>query len=122
MQMSIERFREVHKYIWNYVIEHATEIEAGVHSLGFFKREGLNCAYHDKGYLDFDETICIQDNFDCLLCASRMCCRDCILESCFVENSLYRRACRGDVQAMKEIRDVVDKWPYTEFSIITLRY
>lgn len=120
MQMSIERFRKTHKFIWNYVIAHAEDMRGGRCSLNFLKEASLNQAYCVEGLLDLDETLVIGNNFNCLLCASCMSCRDCILGSCNTESSLYKRALRGDVLAMKEIRDVVDKWPYTEFSIITL--
>lgn len=120
MQMSRERFQQVHKLIWNTVISHSQEVRDGKASVYSFKVMGLNKAY-DKGLLDLDELNLINHNNACLLCAACTSCMDCILGNrCSNSNSLYSKATTGDVESMLEIRDVVDKWPFTEFSIITL--
>lgn len=119
MQMSIERFRAVHKLIWYTVISHTKEVEKGKVSVYFLKAVGLSKAY-EKGMLDFDELNIIRQNNNCLLCAVCTSCMDCILGNCRHVNSLYQKAARGNKTAMIEIRDAVDKWPFTEFSIITL--
>lgn len=121
MQMSIERFREIHKLIWNFVIAHAKDVEEGRCSVNFLKEVGLSNAYCKRGLLDFDEVRIISDHHSCLLCASSSSCHDCVLGSCIADNSLYKRARGGNVSAMAEIRDVVDKRPYTDLSVITLR-
>lgn len=120
MQMSIERFREIHKMMWDYVIAHAEDMEENRHSLYYLKGRGLDKAYYDKGLLDYDELIVIENNCNCLLCASVTTCQDCILGTCRTYDSLYREAMSGDVRAMEAIRDVVDRWPYTEMTIVTL--
>lgn len=119
MQMSIERFKAVHKVIWNTVISHYQEVRDGEASVHFFKDVGLNTAYA-KGMLDLDELALIEQNNRCLLCALCTSCMDCILGECISANSLYKKATDGDKTAMIEIRDAVDKYPFTEFSIITL--
>lgn len=119
MQMSIERFREVHKIMWNEVIAHAEEIKTDRVTVHFLKQAGIDKAYR-KGLLDLDEVIVIENNCNCLLCAACTSCMDCILENCWTSNSLFHKVLDGNVSAMKEIRDIVDKWPFTEFSIVTL--
>lgn len=119
MQMSRERFQEVHKLIWNTVISHAQEVRDGKASVYFLKCMGLNKAY-DKGLLDLDELNLIKQNNACLLCAACTTCMDCILGNCRNSNSLYSKATTGNVKSMLEIRDVVDTWPFTVFSIINL--
>ena len=119
MQMSIERFREVHKIMWNEVIAHAEEIKTDKVTVHFLKHEGIDKAYC-KGLLDLDEVIVIENNCNCLLCASCTSCMDCILGSCLPPNSLFHKVLDGNVSAMKEIRDIVDKWPFTELLIVTL--
>lgn len=119
MQMSVERFREVHKTMWNVVIAHSKEIEMGERSLFVMKKRGLRVAYQ-YSLLDLDELSVIEKNNCCLLCASCTSCMDCILGNCRHDKSLYLRAANGDRKAMEEIRDVVDKWPFIEFSIVTL--
>lgn len=118
MQMSRERFQEVHKLIWNTVIAHSQEVREKIAGVIFLKEVGLITAY-DKGLLDADELVMIKQNNCCLLCAACTSCMDCILGSC-LDKSLYTRAASGDRKAMEKIRDVVDKWPFTEFSTITL--
>lgn len=120
MQMSVERFREVHKLIWGMVISHADEVKKGVTSVVFLKNMGVNHAYK-AGLLDSDEVDVIDVNSNCMLCSSCYTCQDCILNDCRSYNSLYKRATRGDIVAMKEILNVVDKWPYTILSTITLK-
>ena len=51
MQMSIERFRDVHKLIWNTVIEHASEVNSQETSVYFLKQVGIETAYN-KGMID----------------------------------------------------------------------
>lgn len=119
MQMSIERFREVHKIMWNEVLAHAEEIKTGKASVHFIKQVGIDKAYQ-KGLLDLDEVLVIENNCNCLLCASCTSCIDCILGNCRASDSLYGKVIYGDAEAMKEIRDIVDEWPYTVFSTITL--
>ena len=119
MQMSVERFKEVHKIIWDEVIAHADEIKTHKVTVDFLKRVGIDKAYR-KGLLDLDELIVIESHYNCLLCASCTSCMDCILENCRTSGSLYVKALLGDVHAMEEIRDIVDKYPFTEFSIVTL--
>lgn len=119
MQMSIERFREVHKLIWNTVIENAIEVIKGNTEVWILKGNGVDRAYN-KGLLDSDEADFIRQNNNCLLCASCLICWECVLRNCGSDDSLYNRACYGDVDSMLEIRDIVDKKPFTESSIITL--
>lgn len=119
MQMSIERFKDVHKLIWNTVIGHASEVRDRKESVHFLKQVGIETAYN-KGMLDFDESIVIMRNNMCLLCASSTRCELCPLGDCNALSSVYKKACHGDVNAMIEIRDIVDKEPYTELSIVTL--
>ena len=119
MQMSIERFREVHKIIWNEVIAHAEEIKTGGASVHFIKQVGIDKAYK-KGLLDLDEVLVIENNCNCLLCAACNSCGGCILGNCYASDSLYRKAAYGDVKAMKEIRDIVDKYPFTGCSTVPL--
>lgn len=117
MQMSIERFQEVHKLIWNTVIENFSE--RGEKFMYFLKIKGIEVAYK-KGILAFDEAFCCLHNNNCLLCAACTRCEQCPIKSCNYEGSLYSRACEGDVEAMIEIRDIVDKPPFSELSIVTL--
>lgn len=121
MQMSIERFKAVHKLIWNTVIAYASEVAGEKVSVSFLKEVGLDKAYQ-KGLLDKDEVGLIENSNSCILCASCTSCMDCILGNCRDDDSLYNRACHGDTAAMEEIRDVVDKRPYTVFSIVDLYY
>lgn len=117
MQMNIERFKAVHKLIWNTVIDNASEGECSVH---FCKLRGIELAY-EKGILNFSESILLIHNNSCLLCASSKSCIECPLKSCKPGGSLYGRVCNErDVKAMVEIRDIVDKPPFTELSVITL--
>ena len=119
MQMSIERFKDIHKLIWNTVIGHASEVRDRKKSVHFLKQVGIETAFN-KGMLDFDESIVIMRNNRCLLCASSTRCELCPLGDCNAPSSVYKKACHGDVNAMIEIRDIVDKEPYTELSIVTL--
>lgn len=119
MQMSIERFRDVHKLIWNTVIGHASEVSSRETSVYFLKQVGIETAYN-KGMIDLDESIVIMRHNRCLLCAEFEYCELCPLGDCNMLSSAYRNACHGDVNAMIEIRDIVDKKPFTELSIITL--
>lgn len=119
MQMSIERFRDVHKLIWNTVIGHASEVNSRKTSLYFLKQVGIETAYN-KGMIDFDESIVILRNNRCLLCAAYEYCELCPLGDCNEQASVYKRASHGDVNAMIEIRDIVDKEPFTELSIVTI--
>lgn len=119
MQMSIERFRDVHKLIWNTVIGHASEVNSREASVYFLKQVGIETAYN-KGMIDFDESIVIMRNNRCLICAAFEHCELCPLGDCNMLTSVYKAACHGDVNAMIEIRDVVDKKPFTELSIVTL--
>lgn len=120
MKMRIEKYREVHKLIWNTVILHAEEIKTGETSITEVKRQGLHEAYN-KGIIDINELIVISEAHYCMFCAFATSCSDCILGSCSDHLSLYDRASRGDKVAMEEIRDVVDKWPFTKLSIVDLR-
>lgn len=119
MQMSKERFQEVHKLVWDIVLANSYEIKRGEMSISSLKLLGIRVA-HSIGLLDKDEMELILEQHACLLCASCTSCEDCILGTCLGENSLYVRACRGDASAMKEIRDAVDKQPFTDLSIIDL--
>ena len=119
MQMSIERFKDVHKLIWNTVIGHASEVNSREASVYFLKQVGIETAYN-KGMIEFDESIVIMRNNRCLLCASFEYCELCPLGNCNMQSSVYKKACHGDVNAMIEIRDIVDKEPFAELSIVTL--
>lgn len=119
MQMSRERFQEVHKLIWNTVIAHIEDVRKRNCSVYFLKQVGIGRAY-ERGLLDSDERELIESNNFCLLCVSCESCRSCVLQSCNSTNSLYYHASRGDKDAMIKIRDIVDKKPFTELSIITL--
>ena len=121
MQMSIERYREVHKLIWNTVIAFSNEVKDGKISVAFFKSIGVEIAY-EKGLLDLDEKEIILYRNNCLLCAAYPNCTGCPIGDCGIRDSLYSRAVNGDVIAMIEIRDIVDKPPFTGLSIITLEY
>lgn len=117
MQMSRERFQAVHKLIWDTVIVHTLEVRDRKKSVYFLKGVGLDKAY-EKGLLDLDETLMIDYHNRCLLCALYGFCDLCPLEYCNNKDSLFKKACKGDVEAMMEIRDVVDKPPFTELSVI----
>lgn len=119
MQMSRERFQEVHKLVWDIVLANSDEIKRGEMSISSLKLLGIRVA-HSIGLLDKDEMELILGQHTCLLCASCTSCADCILGGCRGGNSLYGRAERGDASAMKEIRDVVDKQHFTDLSIIDL--
>lgn len=119
MQMSIERFQEVHKLIWNTVISHASEVARRKATVWFLKGVGIDKAYQ-KGLLDLDEVELIESNNRCLLCATCSSCMDCILGTCKGIDSLYSKAANGDEGAMEEIRDVVDKQLFTDLSIVDL--
>lgn len=122
MQMSRERFQEVHKLIWNTVIARFEEVKKGECSVQFLKSVGMDRAYK-KGLLDLDEAILLSHNSYCLLCASDILCRGYVLGgclSCGSCDSLYYRANFGDKDAMIKIRDIVDKEPFTELTIVTL--
>lgn len=119
MQMSRERFQEVHKLIWNTVISHAEYVKKGTVTVRFLKRLGVNTAY-ERGLLDLDEVDMLEYNNCCLLCLSCGYCETCPLKSCDTYESLYYRSCKGDKEAMIEIRDIVDKEPFTDLSVITL--
>ena len=119
MQMSIERFRETHKLIWNTVISHASEIANGKTTAWFMRGLGVREAYQ-KGILDADEARMVSLNNNCLLSALNGYCGMCCLGNCNTVSSLHRRVCCGDVNAMLEIRDIVDKKPFTDLSIIDL--
>lgn len=117
MQMSIEQFKRVHKMMWDAVISYGSEIKNKM-ELHLLKRAALLDAY-SQGFINDDELSLIEQNDNCLLCASCTC-DGCVLGSCKTKESLYRRALQGDVHAMKEIRDVVDKQPYTDLSFVDL--
>lgn len=119
MQMSIERFKEVHKLIWDTVISHAEDVKKGRASIHFIKWVGVKTAY-ERDLLDFDEVDMLEYNNRCLLCASSGECVNCPLRDCNSIESLYYRAAGGDKKAMCEIRDIVDKEPFTDLSIINL--
>lgn len=121
MQMSRERFQEVHKLIWNIVIAHAEDVKEGKTSVRFLKQVGINNAY-EKGLLDLDELELLElDHINhCLLCATFGNCEYCPLGGCYSTKSLYYWAARGDEKAMREIRDIVDKEPFTGMSIMNL--
>lgn len=121
MQMSRERFQEVHKLIWNTVIAHAKDVKEGKTSVRFLKKVGINTAYA-KGLLDLDELELLElDHINhCLLCAAFGYCEYCPLRDCHSVESLYHLAVRGYEKAMREIRDIVDKEPFTELSIINI--
>lgn len=119
MQMSRERLQEIHKLIWNTVIEWSKEITGEYATVNYVKGVGLRKAFRE-GLLDADEFKIIKQRNYCLLCASFLDCRDCVLQGCNSVNSLYQRARRGDTGAMIEIRDIVDKKPFTELSIVTI--
>lgn len=119
MQMSRERFQEVHKLIWNTAIAYATEIKRRKSSLRFLKSTGVERAYV-KGLIDYDELVLIKRNNSCLLCAMSEGCETCPLGDCNCVDSLYTKASHGDKYAMLEIRDMVDKQPFTELSVVTL--
>ena len=121
MQMSRERFQEVHKLIWNTVIAHASDVKDGKISVRFLKHVGIERAYK-KGMLELDELALLEleCNNECLLCATFGYCEYCPLGSCYSTKSLYYRAARGDEKAMCEIRDIVDKEPFTIMSIMSL--
>ena len=119
MQMSRERFQAVHTLIWSTVIAHASDIENKRASVWFLKRVGADAAY-EKGLLDYDELELIKRNNSCLLCAMSENCETCLLGDCMCGDSLYKRACHGDKNAMLEIKDMVKKQPFTDFSTVTL--
>ena len=119
MQMSRERFQEVHKLIWNMVIARAIDVKKGKLSVRILKRIGINMAVVG-GLLDVDEAVMLEHHNWCLLCAAYGDCKYCPLGECRTIKSLYHRAVIGDKEAMFEIRDIVDKEPFTEFSTITL--
>ena len=119
MQMSVERFREIHKLIWNAALLHADDIKGGKRSVSEIKNAAVHKA-RDKGLLDEDEMNLILEHYSSMLCASCTSCMDCILGTCYALDSLYSRATKGDPAAIEKIRDVVDKWPYTVLSIVDL--
>ena len=119
MQMDIERFRDTHKLIWDIVLANVDEIKKGKMNIDSIKLLGVRVAY-SVGLLDRDEMELIIEHHSCMLCASHTSCMNCILGSCHTVDSLYARAIRGDAAAMKEIRDVVDKQPFTDLFTIDL--
>lgn len=119
MQMSRERFQEVHKLIWNTVIAHIEGVRKYECSVYFLKQVGIGRAY-EKGLLDIDEAVLLSNNRNCLLCASFQSCTECVLDCCYNDDSTYQRARSGDKHAALKIRDIVDKKLFTELSIITL--
>lgn len=118
MLMSMERFRIVHKMMWDTVISRADEIKKQGASVHLLKRGALINAYN-QGLISEYELYIIEHNDNCLLCAM-FTCDFCVLDCCHMSRSLYRRALEGDVAAMKEIRDVVDKPPFTDLSFVDL--
>lgn len=119
MQMSIERFKELHKYIWNYVIERYDRTAYPCNQIWYLKNIAVFRALESK-MLDDDEAAVIYSNNSCMLCATATSCDGCALETCTTENSPFFRAYRGDKNAMIEIRDVVDNGFYDGISIIEI--
>lgn len=119
MQMSIERFKDIHKLIWDTVIAYSQDaIEVNL-DIQFLKGVGINRA-RAKGMLDEDEEIVIRLNNNCMLCSTFEYCKLCPLKTCSGMDSLYFKAVQGNIKAMQEIRDIVDKKPFTELSIVEL--
>ena len=81
MQMSRERFQEVHKLVWDIVLANSDEIKRGKMSIISLKLLGIRVAY-SIGLLDKDEMELIIEQQACLLCASCTLCADCILGDC----------------------------------------
>lgn len=111
MQMSIVRFKVLHKYIWNYVIEHYDGNKYPSNQVGYLKREAILGALQAKMLNDAEVGVLLANN-SCMLCAAVRTCASCPLETCSSVNSLFSRAIDGDMKAMFEIRDIVDSGFY----------
>lgn len=107
MQMSIERVKVLHKYIWNYVIEHYDGNKYPSNQVWYLKKKAIFVALQAKMLNDAEAGVVLANN-SCMLCATVRMCASCPLETCRGADSLFSRAIDGDMKAMFEIRDIVD--------------
>lgn len=109
MQISVDRFIFIHKYIWNSVIEENKKLNKNYDWLVITKRKALKELLKNK-VIDSDEyeKITLWYN-DCILCAIYDSdCDMCPLDGCRY-GSLFMKSFWGDEEAMKKIRDIVDR-------------
>ena len=105
VQMSVKRFVECHKFVWQYVIN---ELEQGtIIPVPCLKARAVK-EMLESDMLDTAEYMILTLNNNCFLCAHFRRCYRCPIENCFLENSLYSRAVNEEINAAEKIRDIVD--------------
>ena len=104
-QMSVKRFVECHKFVWQYVIN---ELEQGtLIPVHYLKARAVKEMF-ESYMIDTAEYTILTLNNNCFLCAHFRRCYSCPIENCFSGNSLYGRAVNGEINAAKKIRDAVN--------------
>lgn len=94
MQMSVERFKALHKYIWNYVIERYDYVKYPHNQIWYLKHFAIFRALESK-MLDESEAAVIFSNNSRMLCASAKMCDCCPLETCATEGSPFLELTRA---------------------------
>lgn len=104
-QMSVKRFVECHKFVWQYVIN---ELEQGTIShVPVLKARAVK-EMLESDMIDTAEYMILTLNNNCFLCAHFRRCYRCLLGKCAFVNSLYNRAVNGEINAAEKIRDIMD--------------
>lgn len=104
-QMSVERYVECHKFVWQYVIN---ELEQGtVVPVRCLKARAVK-EMLESDMIDTAEYMILTLNNYCFLCAHFRKCYRCPLGSCAFGNPLYSRAVDGEIHAAEKIRDIMD--------------
>ena len=105
-QMSVKRFVECHKFIWQYI---ANELEKGIgHSVSHLRKIAVEKLL-ENGAIDSLEYKIVSLNNNCFLCAHFEMCFYCPLRECNCRGSLYAEATiYRKTDAAEKIRDIVD--------------
>lgn len=103
--MSVKRFLECHKFIWQYVIN---ELEQGtITTVPCLKARAVKEMF-ESDMIDTAEYMILTLNNNCFLCAHFRKCFRCILGSCAFGSSLYSSAVNGQIDSAEKIRDIMD--------------
>lgn len=105
-QMSVKRFVECHKFIWQYVVN---ELEKETcHSVDQLKAIAVEKLL-ENDMIDSIEYKIVSLNYNCFLCSHFERCIYCPLGSCNFRESLYAEATiYGKIDVAEKIRDSVD--------------
>lgn len=105
-QMSVKRFVECHRFIWQYIVN---ELKNGTsHSVSNLRAKAVKKLF-DNDMIDSIEYEIVSLNNNCFLCSHFERCFYCPLRCCNSRRSLYAEVTiYRKINAAEKIRDIVD--------------